>query len=266
MKKRVLTFIGLGWLLFASCQEDLPEPQWISRFSISSSATGATYDIQVARPAESLQPGESCAAIYVLDGEENIDLVTDQCKKLSMSHGGANVLVVSIGYGRDRNMDYTPTKTSSTTGGGPEFLKFIRDELIPKMEQEFGADTARSQRAILGHSFGGLFGAYAFVADNSVFGNYLLLSPSLWFDDDIILLMEAGHRSNLQKENELIYLGIGAMENVGKMQAPVESFYQTLSQYYGNARIMKNLEPDLGHVGSKNPNIKKALNFYFENR
>lgn len=62
---------------------------------------------------------------------------------------------------------------SSATGGGLEFLKFIEDQLIPKIEATYRVDTSRNSRVIIGHSYGGLFGAYAFCTNNQVFGNYL---------------------------------------------------------------------------------------------
>ena len=51
------------------------------------------------------------------------------------------MLVVGIGYGNDRTVDYTPTKTNDGEGGAEEFMLFIKNELIPKMENEYAADT-----------------------------------------------------------------------------------------------------------------------------
>jgi len=253
-------------LVIASCQEDVADPNFVTQFSITSAVNGATYNIKVAQPSNDLSSGGHCAVIYVLDGEENFNLVADECEKLSARYGTENVLVVSIGYGRSRDLDYTPTKTSDSMGGAPEFLQFIKEELVPRMEVEFQADTARSSRVILGHSFGGLFGAYAFAADNGLFGNYLLLSPSLWFDDEVTLYMEVAARSALKDKQHLIFMGQGDKENMGKMQAPFEAFYRVIREHYPNARIAKNLEADLGHMGSRNPNIRKGLDFYFQNR
>lgn len=266
MKKFNLIVVLLASLFLASCQEEVAEPNFVERFSLTSTVNGATYDIKVALPGGNASSQGRCAVIYVLDGEENFNLVASECEKLSARYGTENVLVVSIGYGRSRDLDYTPTKTSKSMGGAPEFLRFIREELVPRMEADFQADTARAGRVILGHSFGGLFGAYAFVADNTLFGNYLLLSPSLWFDDEITLRMELTRREALRNEPQLVFMGLGAMENLGKMQAPFEALYQTLKGNYPNVRLLKNMEEDLGHMGSKNPNIRKGLDFYFQNR
>jgi predicted alpha/beta superfamily hydrolase len=174
--------------------------------------------------------------------------------------------VVSIGYGKDRSIDYTPTKVSSVTGGASEFLNFIETQLIPKIEQDYNADTSRSGRVILGHSYGGLFGGYAFCVNNKVFGNYIMLSPSFWFDNLVALKMESENRETNKYRQQLVFMGIGEAENAGRMQAPFEAFYQSLHDNYPNIKLGRNREENLDHVGSRNPNIVKGLNYYFENR
>jgi predicted alpha/beta superfamily hydrolase len=268
MKNLILTLIGLSMILMlTSCKEEPNvDPAMVANLSIASGVNGATYDIKVALPANYSTSSEKYAVIYVLDGEENFNLVSNQCKEISNEHDVSNVLVVSIGYGNDRNLDYTPTKTGDGTGGAPLFLKFIKEELIPRMEKDFRADTTRSHRVILGHSYGGLFGAYAFGAHNDLFGNYILLSPSLWYDNEVTMLMERDHRNANKNRQQLVFMGIGEMENAGRMQAPFDGFYKTLNESYSNVSIGKNREKDLDHVGSKNPNIRKGLDFYFLNR
>ena len=259
---------GLIWILLSSCKEEFVDPSLVTTLSVAASAYDATYEIKIGRPANDLASQGKYAAIYVLDGDENFNLVASHCRKVAASYGVDNVLVVSIGYGRDRNMDYTPTITNdmSGTGGAPPFLKFIKDDLIPKIEQEFNADTVRSSRVILGHSFGGLFGAYAFGADNKLFGNYILLSPSLWYDNEITMRIESMQRNANKNKQQLVFMGIGELENAGRMQAPFDGFYKSLKEDYLNMKIGMNREKDLDHKGSENPNILKGLDFYFQNR
>ncbi len=252
--------------LFGSCQKEVFDPVLTKDFSIQSAANGATYNIKVGLPAGYDPSVEKYATIYVLDGEENFDFVSNKCKEISDQNAVANVLVVSIGYGKDRSIDYTPTKVSAETGGGAQFLNFIETRLIPEMEQHYGADTTRSSRVILGHSYGGLFGVYAFCTNNKLFGNYILLSPSLWFDNLISLHFEKDNRDDNKNSGQLVFMGIGEAENSGRMQAPFEAFYQTLRDNYAPIKLEKNLEKNLDHIGSKNPNIVKGLNYYFQNR
>ncbi len=274
MKNNAVMFQKIGTIasaimllfLFDSCQKEEFDPLLTKEFSIQSTANGATYTIKVGLPADYDPSVEKYATIYVLDGEENFDFVSNKCKEISSENGVSNVLVISIGYGKDRSIDYTPTKISSETGGAPQFLNFIETQLIPEMEQNYGADTARSSRVILGHSYGGLFGAYAFSTNNKLFGNYILLSPSLWFDNLISLQFEKDNRDDNRNSTQLVFMGIGEAENSGRMQAPFEAFYQALRHNYAHINLGKNLEENLDHMGSKNPNIIKGLNYYFKNR
>ena len=187
-------------------------------------------------------------------------------QEISDQYALKNVLVVSIGYGKDRSIDYTPTKVSSVTGGAPQFLNFIETQLIPKMEQDFYADTTRGSRVILGHSYGGLFGAYAFSVNNKVFGNYIMLSPSLWFDNYVTLQMEKDNRANNNNKKQLVFMGIGENEERDRMLAPFDAFYQSLHNNYSNLKLDKNLEENTNHMDSRNPNIVKGLAYYFLNR
>lgn len=270
-KQKILTLIigvivgALTVFLLGSCSEEEFNPGLTRNFTIQAS-NGAAYAIKVALPEDYHSSFEKYSTVYVLDGQENFDFVANHCKEIANRNSVQHVLVVSIGYGNDRSIDYTPTKVGSNTGGGAQFLDFIEKELIPRVEQDFRVDTTRSSRVILGHSYGGLFGACVFAVNNNLFGNYILLSPSIWFDNEASLLLEKQKR-DINKDNpQLVFLGIGEAENSGRMQAPFEAFYQTLRDHYTDIKLSKNQEKNLDHVGSKNPNIIKGLNYYFKNR
>lgn len=271
-QKTLILFLGiiavasLMAVVLGSCSEEEFNPSLTRKFSIQSASNGATYEITVGLPANYDQSTGKYASIYVLDGEDNFDLVANNCEEISGNNNVQNVVVVGIGYGQDRSIDYTPTKVSSVTGGGAEFLQFIETQLIPRIEEEFNVDTTASGRVIIGHSYGGLFGACVLAVDNSLFGNYILLSPSIWFDNEVALQLERDNRISNHDRPQLVFMGIGDLENSGRMQAPFEAFYEVLRDNYPNIRLSKNREPDLGHMGSKDPNTIKGLTFYFQNR
>ena len=253
--------------LLGSCTKDeLFTTGAVEVFTLESNATGASYEIRVALPANYNPSGEKYATIYVLDGKEIFGFVSNRCQEISDQYALKNVIVVSIGYGRNRSIDYTPTKMSSVTGGAPQFLNFIETQLIPKIEHDYQADTSRSSRVILGHSYGGLFGAYAFCVNNKVFGNYIMLSPSLWFDNYVPLQMEKDSRTINKLQKHLVFLGIGEREEGDRMLAPFDAFFQSLRNNYINIKLGKNIENNTAHMDSRNPNIIKGLIYYFLNR
>jgi uncharacterized protein len=258
-------FILLLFML-SSCTKELFNSGVTKEFTLQSSANGASYNIQVGLPYNYNPAAEKYETIYLLDGKEIFGFVANRCREISDNYGVQNVLVVSIGYGRDRSIDYTPTKISSITGGAPHFLNFIQTQLIPKVEQDYHADTSRESRVILGHSYGGLFGGYAFCVNNKVFGYYLLLSPSFWFDKQVTLQMERDNRAKNRNRKQLVFMGIGENEEADRMLAPFETFYQSLRNSYTNIRLEKNIEKNQNHMSSRNPNIIRGLEYYFQNR
>lgn len=263
---KIAAIIALAAALLASCKKEVFEKKLTQEFTMQSVSNNATYKIQVGLPCNYDPASKKHETIYVLDGETDFSVVANQCQKIAACKGVQNVIVVGIGYGNDRANDYTPTKTEMGDGGAQKFMEFIKNELIPKMETDFGSDTARSKRVILGHSFGGLFAAYAFTLYNDVFGNYIILSPSIWYDNEVMLQYEQDTRSLNKTRKQLVFMGLGELENSGRMPAPFEAFYQRLNNNYPNMKLTKNLPADLDHMGSKAPNITAGLNSYFNNR
>ncbi|MEO0561987.1 MAG: alpha/beta hydrolase-fold protein [Chloroflexota bacterium] len=101
-----------------------------------------------------------------------------------------------------RDHDLTPTVDASVeaemtaqhgvpvpNGDAPRFLAFIQQELVPFIESTYRADPAR--RVLAGHSYGGLFGAYALFAAPGFFQTSIIGSPYLAYDDRVLFKQEA---------------------------------------------------------------------------
>ncbi len=262
--KKLLPLILVA--LIVSCEKESFYLPQTTTFSIQSSATGALYPIQVSFPEGYSPADQTYRVLYVLDGEENFAYVAGNCKTISAAYATSDVIVVAIGYGNDRALDYTPTVVNQRGGGAENFMRFLKEDLIPRMEHDYAADTLRDNRIILGHSYGGLLAAYAFTQDNAVFGSYLMLSPSIWYDNEIILKLEQENRDHNREAKQRVFMGLGSLESNGRMMAPFEALYQRLANQYPNMKITRHIEPQLDHMGSRNPNILEGLNFYFQNR
>lgn len=264
MKKNHLVLLLLP-LYFISCKTEDLDPSFTKEFSISSVEKGKTYTIWVHLPEDYNSTTSTYSTIYVLDAKENQEYVAQTCKKISKDLNTSNVIVVGIGYGDDRQTDYTPTDIGKRgKGEGPKFLSFIKKELIPKIEKDFRADSQRSKRIIIGHSLGGLFGAFAFTKDNDIFGNYLLLSPSLFYDNDIVLQYEQASRATIKDKQQLVYIGAGGME--GPLLVGNSLLHERLINHYPQTKTAFDVIKGKAHVSSKNTTIKKSLEFYFHNR
>ena len=86
------------------------------------------------------------------------------------------MLVVGI-PNTNRNRDMIPFAAGS---GSENFLKFLTNELIPKLDHDF---RTQPHRILVGHSFGGLFGLYALIKAPGVFKGFIIASATLERDN-----------------------------------------------------------------------------------
>jgi len=138
-------------------------------------------------------------------------------------------------YQRSRTRDYTPTfspdggygpEFQKYSGGGPKFAEFFKSELIPLIETRFPAD--KTDRTIIGHSYGGLFGAYVLLTKPELFSRYILVSSSLWYDDQLVLRLEEAQAKSGARLNVHVFLAAGALETT-PMSADATTLQQRLT-------------------------------------
>lgn len=183
-------------------------------------------------------------ALYLLDADYSFPLAKQSLEHLSDRGRINDVLLVGIGYDGPnryrlhRTRDYTISKTltggytpdiQKKSGGARKFLSFIKEELIPYIESEF---YVTSSRGIAGHSFGGLFAAYSFIKEPTIFQKYIIISPSLWYDNEKILKLVSRKTNFNQKQPHRIFMAIGDKENNGsfKMIDEQKSFIKSIGE------------------------------------
>jgi hypothetical protein len=100
------------------------------------------------------------------------------------------MIVVGIGNS-DRNRDFTPTRSEEqigmrfpTSGGAQPFRRFLIEEVLPRVDGEF---RTQPYRVLAGWSLGGLFATDSWCEANPGFEAFLAISPSLWWDDQLLL-------------------------------------------------------------------------------
>ncbi|AMP98498.1 hypothetical protein AY601_1583 [Pedobacter cryoconitis] len=119
--------------------------------------------------------------LYVLDGGNwNTGLIKETQHFLEEISFMPPTIIVSV-LGIDRNKDLTPTHLEgwSTSGGAANFLGFLKNELIPYIDQKYPSN---GENALWGHSLGGMFVAYALLNEPKTFKSYIAVDPSLWWD------------------------------------------------------------------------------------
>jgi predicted alpha/beta superfamily hydrolase len=125
---------------------------------------------QVYRPDDYDISNARYPVLIVLDGIENFQHASATADFLAEAGKIPAMLVVGIpNTDRDRDMD------SAIAPGSSPFLKFITDELVPRIERDY---RTHPHRVLVGHSGGGLFALYSMVNAPEVFRGYIVIAPA----------------------------------------------------------------------------------------
>jgi uncharacterized protein len=113
----------------------------------------------------------------------------------------------------DRRRDFTfPTtiegdlKKYPTTGHSNKFISFIEKELQPFIDNKYKTN---KDKTIIGQSFGGLFATEVLLKKPTLFNKYIIISPSLWWDNGSLLRQNANILSTSINQHTDIYIGVG---------------------------------------------------------
>ena len=150
--------------------------------------------------------------IYLLDGSSDEDFIHIAGLVQFNAFPWINNLPESIVVGIaniDRKRDFTYPSNSEldlkelpTSGGSAKFIRFIANELQPLIETHYRTSTTKT---IIGQSLGGLLATEILFKSPDLFDHYIIISPSLWWDDESILAFNPVKF----KTPKSIYIGVG---------------------------------------------------------
>jgi predicted alpha/beta superfamily hydrolase len=186
--------------------------------------------------------------IYLLDGSADEDFIHIVGLVQFNSFEWINQVPKSIVVGIatvDRRRDFTfPTsierdkKAYPTTGHSSNFISFLEKELQPFIQTKYKTN---SSKTIIGQSLGGLVATEILFKKPTLFNKYIIVSPSLWWDNGSLLKQPIP-----VFENTDIYIGVGK-EGLTPTEVP---------------RVM---EVDANLLADEIKNLKhKHVNIYFD--
>ncbi len=156
--------------------------------------------------------------IYLLDGSTTEDFIhiVGLVQFLTMIEAMAPTIVVGIGN-IDRKRDFTfPTSITKdkldvpTSGGSASFIHFMQAELIPFINNQYRTNT---NTTLLGQSLGGLLATEILLKHDLLFKNYIIVSPSLWWDNESLLSPLGKNLKNTTQYQHMVYLAVGGKED-----------------------------------------------------
>lgn len=180
----------------------------------------------------------SYPVIYVLDGSRNEDFphVAGLAQYMNMYELLPNSIVVGIANaGPSRRRDFTsPTENDSdkvwipTHGGSAAFIDFIEKEVQPMVQ---GRYRTGGRRTIIGQSLGGLLAAQILFTRPALFDDYILISPSLWWNNGALAAGAATWVKAHAAEPKRVY--IAAASDDAMMQKEID---QVVAAFRTHAR------------------------------
>ncbi len=176
---------------------------------------------------EGYHADSSYPVIYLLDGSADEDFIHVVGLVQFYTFPWVDLLPKSIVVGIanvDRRRDFTfPTtiekdkKDFPATGGSEKFIRFIEQELQPYVQQQFKTN---GSNMLIGQSLGGLVATEILFKKPALFSQYVIVSPSLWWDNESLLKLKPALLIEKYTQQVTIYIAVGeegkVMEGVAK--------------------------------------------------
>lgn len=204
--------------------------------------------------------------IYLLDGSKDEDFIHVAGIVQFGSFSWINMLPESIVVGIanvDRKRDFTYPSSNQldqeefpTSGKSESFIDFIQQELQPFINTQFRTNKSET---IIGQSLGGLLATEILFKAPDAFDHYIIVSPSLWWDDESLLAFEASDYNT----NKSIYIAVGKEGEV--MERTAKALHNKLSRTQNaNTRLYFEFLEDKTHGDALHQAVYNAFDTIFE--
>jgi predicted alpha/beta superfamily hydrolase len=177
---------------------------------LESQVLNETRRLIIGKPSSYETSDDNYPVLFLLDGSGNFEHTTSTAKFLARNGRIPEMLVVGI-TNADRNRDLSPptqqpedSERYSQVGGADNFLRFISEELIPWVDENY---RTLPHRVLVGHSIGGLFAIHTLFSGSTV--AYIVISPSMWWNDQRLVTEAEAFFEHTPKLNERLFMTAG---------------------------------------------------------
>ena len=267
----LLAFLTSGLLLAQTSRSTPPQVVILGtqHLHLNSTIVGQEYDLYVNLPRGYQDTTKAFPVIFLVDaqwdfpltqaifGGQYYDGFVPAAIMVGITWGGVNPNYDSL---RARDLTPTNVKQMVQSGGAPKFLKFIKNELIPYLESKYRV--TKNGRTLMGSSFGGLFTLYALFHETELFDRYVLTSPSVGWDNEILYTYEKDYAAKTTQLPVKMFIGVGGLEG-GEVEAVQKFVGQLKSRNYKGLELETKVLDGIGHSGSKAEGYTRGLQAVF---
>ncbi len=188
--------------------------QWVigETIELESRILSETRQLTIGTPYGYDTGDDSYPVLYLLDGPDHFHHTTGTTRYLARNRRIPEMLVVAVAN-TDRSRDLTPPSLEEdeiarlpTHGGADNFRRFMREELVPWVDQNY---RTVPHRILVGHSLGGLFAIHTLVSDSEIFDSYIAVSPSLNWNDQRLLNRAEAFFENTPVLDARLFMSVG---------------------------------------------------------
>lgn len=213
----LLIAIHLGSSALAQDPVNPGKPLEVAKsYTLASTVLGQTRVVNIYLPPSYTEGNQSYPALFLLDGGIKEDFLHILgLASLAADYRNIREFVLIGIEGIDRRHDFTAPSSvekdreaTPTAGGSAKFREFLEKELLPFAKKQV---RLTEETVLMGESLAGLFVMETFLRQPELFGGYIAISPSMWWDGQS-LAKEAP--TLLQKQpyppNRRIFMTIGS--------------------------------------------------------
>lgn len=226
--------------------------------------------------------------IYLLDGNSLFPIMTETVRLLDLFSEIREVILVGIGYPEantfkatmaTRTRDLTPSisnwyetvyrastpdaPVSLGEGEAANFLRFIREQLAPFIATNYRIDP--EDTTLVGFSFGGLFALYTLFDQPHTFQQYFICSPSIWWDNKMILEREKTYAAQNTDLSARIFMAVGGEEPAVMIADMYRMVNALRGRRYKSLELTPHFFDDESHMSVVPAFISRSLRKAFAN-
>lgn len=249
------------------------------------------YQIYISLPDSYSQSDSLYPGLYLTDANTYFGMMTDMTRNLQWGREMPEMLTIGIAYPLDsfdtdderwekwlawRMQDFTPTNTAQIdkdfgiegikSGEADKFIQFIEQELIPFIESNYRVKS--SDRTYAGFSLGGSFGLYTLFKKPELFQRYLIGSPSIWYDDKVLMKYENSYAQTHDDLAAKLFIAVGELEeevNAGMVRNMLELTSKMKSRNYESLSLSWAILDNETHMSAPSVCFQRGLRYFFRN-